>query len=160
MIQVKENLYEGHDIYVEPINKAYNSMGIKIPGNLVDGEQYTFYTKVKQSHNGSGKCGFVIRKLGYPNSVWAVLPSDNFVYKFIYNKETQNEILLYSDVQEKTNNVGAKFYNISIVKGDGMDIYLPHKSKIKAENQAIFLARGGIPRGVSTLIGLGVGYAS
>lgn len=145
MIQVKENLCEVNNLTIKPENKSYNWKKIKTPNSLVDGEIYTFYAKVNQSDNGSGRCGFVIRKQGYANSAWTTLPVENFVYKFKYNKERQAEILIYSDVQEKTHNIGAEFYNISIVKGDGMDIYLPHKSKVKPDNQAIFPI-GGVSR--------------
>lgn len=143
MIQVNENLCEANNFTIEPENKSYNYRIIKLSNNLIDGEIYTFYAKVKQSNNGSGRCGFVIRKQGYSNEAWTTLPADNFIYKFRYSKERQEEILLYSDVQEKTNNVGAEFYNVSIVKGDQMTPYLPHKSKVKADNQAIFPIGGG-----------------
>ena len=138
MIQVKENLCKVNNFVIKPENVAYNYRIIKLSNNLVDGEIYTFSAKVKQTNNGSGRCGFVIRKQGFSNSAWTTLPIENFVYKFKYDKEKQEEILIYSDVQEKTNNVGAEFYNVSIVKGDGMDIYLPYKSNVKPENQAIF----------------------
>ena len=143
MIQVKENLYEGNDIVIEPEDKNYNFKILKLPDTLIDGEIYTFSAKVNQFDNGSGTCGFVIRKQGSPNSVWTTLHIENFVYKFKYKKEIQEEILVYSDVQYKTRNIGAEFYNISIVKGDGMDIYMPHKSKVKPDNQAIFPIGGG-----------------
>lgn len=146
MIQVKENLYAGDDIFIEAENKAYNYKGINIPDYLIDGEIYTFSAKVNQSDNGSGRCGFVIRRTGISNNVWITLPIENFVHKFKYNKESQAEILIYPDVQEKTNNIGAEFYNISIVKGDGMDIYVPNKNGVKPENQAIFPIGGGITK--------------
>lgn len=146
MIQVKENLCEVNNFVIEPENRNYNQRKIKLPNNLVDGEIYTFSAKVNQSDNGSGRCGFVIGKQGFSNSVWTTIPIKNFVYKFKYEKKRQAEILIYSDVQEKTNNIGAEFYNISIVKGDQMTPYLPHKSKVKADNQAIFPIGGGITK--------------
>lgn len=60
----------------------------------------------------------------------------------------------------------------SLVEGSGMtikqifitdqvpDIVIPNEKDIKADNQAVYPAGGGIPRGVSTLISLGVGYVS
>lgn len=143
MIQVKENLCEVNNFVIDPENRAYNYREIKIPNSLVDGEIYTFSAKVKQSNNGSGKCGFVIRKQGLSNSVWVVLPIESFVYTFKYDEEKQEDILLYPDMQEKTYNIGAEFYNISIVKGDGIDIYVPNKTDVKPDNQAIFPIGGG-----------------
>ena len=142
MIQVKENLCEVNNLTIEPENKDYNFRRINLSNDLVDGEIYTFSAKVKQTNNGSGRCGFAIRKEGFGNAVWITLPIESFVYKFKYEKERQEDILIYSDVQDNTYNVGVELHNVSIVKGDGMGIYLPHKTNVKADNQAIFLAGG------------------
>lgn len=72
----------------------------------------------------------------------ATLPIENFVYKFKYDKERQAEILIYSDVPEKTHNIGAEFYNISIVKGDGMDIYVPNKNTLPKEKRGFLPPEG------------------
>lgn len=60
----------------------------------------------------------------------------------------------------------------SLVEGSGMtikqifitdqvpDIVIPNEKDIKADNQAVYPAGGGISRGVSTLNLLGVGYVS
>ena len=142
MIQVKENLYAGDDIFIEAENKAFNARKINLPDSLIDGEYYTFSAKVNQSDNGSGRCGFIVRKSGFPNSYSTILPIENFVYKFKYNKERQNEILVYSDVQEETHNIGAEFYNISIVKGDGMDIYVPNINTLPEDKQPLLPPEG------------------
>ena len=142
MIQVKENLCEVNKIVIEPENKTYNSRKINLPDSLIDGEYYTFSAKVNQSDNGSGRCGFAISKQGFPNSAWTTLPIENFVFKFKYDTERQADIYIYSDVQEKTNNIGAEFYNISIVKGDGMDIYVPNKNTLPEEKRGFLPPEG------------------
>ena len=142
MMQVKENLCEVNKIVIEPENKAYNSRKIDIPDGLIDGEYYTFSAKVNQSDNGSGKCGLIIRKVGLPNSYRAILPIENFVFRFKYDKERQAEILIYSDVQEKTHNIGAEFYNISIVKGEAPDLYLPNINTLPKEKRGFLPPEG------------------
>ena len=142
MIQVKENLCVANKIVIIPADGAYNSRKINIPDGLIDGEIYTFSAKVNQSDNGSGRCGFVIRRNDFPTSVWTTLPIENFVYKFKYDKERQAEILIYSDVQDKTHNIGAEFYNISIVKGDGVDIYTPNINNLPKEKRGFLPPEG------------------
>ena len=141
-MQVKENLCEVNKIVIEPENKAYNFKVINLPNDLVDGEIYTFSAKVKQTNNGSGRCGFVIKKEGLPNSIWTDLPIENFVYKFKYDKETQIMMLIYSDVQNKTQNIGAEFYNISIVKGEAPDLYLPNINTLPKEKRGFLPPEG------------------
>lgn len=139
---VNENLYDGKNIIIKPQNKTHNFWRITIPNDLIDGEVYVFHAKVKQTDNGSGKCGFSIRKEGYPNTAWTSLPIDNFIYKFKYNSITQNSILVYSDIQERTNNVGAEFAMIKLEKGDQATPYIPSKNSLDPSKQAIFKAGG------------------
>ena len=147
MIQVKENLYEGEN----RVESYVNYTSIEIP-KLEIGETYTVSFVLKQKEGGSGKSTVCI----FDENIYSRPFRGEFKvgyneFSFEYSDKTVN-LLLYPDVFGQHGNGRKSFYdNITITKGSAGDVYMPHKSKVKPDNQAIFPI-GGVPRSVSYLI--------
>ena len=139
MIQVKENLYEGDKSKVAYVNFAQ----CKIP-NLVIGETYTVSFVLKQKEGGSGKSTVCIFDKNTVGRSFADVFSIGYnEFSFKYSDKTIN-IIMYPDIFGQGGNGRKSFYdNITITKGSTGDVYMPHKSKVKPENQAIFPIGGG-----------------
>ena len=139
---INDNLVNVGTFDIEATDNTYENRIISLPEKLESGAKYTFSAKVKQSKSGSGKCTFLVRRRGMSNSVIIHLPKDKFVYTFVYDKEKQDEILIYPDIQGQTNGVGAKFYDIKLEKGDKMTPYIPNENAIETPKRQYFI--GGV----------------
>ncbi|EEI83488.1 hypothetical protein [Anaerococcus tetradius] len=142
---IRDNLYEGDQILSYPKARGmYNFITILSKSeidNLEENKKYTISLNLNQTENGSGYVNFG-RVIGSSlqdfkkNSVKDRL-------ELTFDKTENTRILCYTDLAGKTDDVGLKAFNIKLEFGDAATQYIPHKSKVKAENQAIFPIGGG-----------------
>lgn len=147
-MKINPNLHKGNPNY-ESVGKNtghkgdnYNYTYIKFENaDILKGETYTFSMDIEQTENGSGF--FEMALFIYPayKDIRRYEVDKRASYTFVYDKDYER-VIFYTDRAGYTRDVGAKFKNIKLEKGDQMTPYLPHKSKVKAENQAIFPPEG------------------
>ena len=109
---------------------------------LVDGETYTFSANLNLSE---GETSSVILfdsdyKIQSGTSTFTVQKRNSFT--FTYKEGVTSRLACYAGVHGRTSGISARYTNIKLEKGDQMTPYLPHKRKVKAENQAIFPPEG------------------
>lgn len=130
--------------------------------NLVDGKTYTVSFVMKQSEKGCGK--FNAGPLSHPPRVLMDRTEyeikDRSSFKFTCDKSKQTSIAVYTDLVNRKAGVGATLKYVKIEEEGGELVYTPYINDLEPSKQAIFLAGGGIPRGVSTLDYQGVIYVS
>lgn len=146
-------------------NDKWRNVKIPIPRNLIDGKTYTFSCKINQSENGTGYASILVASknledVGDYKSEHTIIDIKDYKVTFTYNKSNNDLIIVYNDILAKTSGIDAEFEDYKLEEGDKCTPYIPHKDLIEPSKQAIFLAGGGIPRGVSTLDIQGVGYVS
>lgn len=142
MIQVKENLFNGEEKVSVIAPRTY--VALKIP-ELEIGETYTISFNLSQNEYGSGKSTVTIFDKTITKRTYRGLADIGYnEISFVYGEDT-NRLLLYVDDfdAEKDDRRLSIYRNIMINRG-GSGLYIPHKSKVKAENQAIFPIGGGI----------------
>lgn len=110
---------------------------------LVDGEIYTFSSNLNLSE---GETSSVILfdsdyKIQSGTSTFTVQKRNSFT--FTYKEGVTSRIACYAGVHGSTSGISADYTKIKIEKGDQMTPYLPHKSTVKPDNQAIFPIGGG-----------------
>lgn len=165
---IKPNLYYGERRIIANPENMVMARYIGDLTNLTEGNTYTFSCKMKQVP-GEGReftnivhvvQGHNKRYKSYGNYV--VKDISNGILEFTFNYIAEaNSILCYTDLSQRTINMGAEWSEIEIVEGDTKNpVYIPNENTIDLSKQAVFKAGGGIPRGVSTLLRLGVGYVS
>ena len=144
-MRINENLYEGEQRLTFPRAKGnYNYIVILSDTDvdkLEENKKYTISFDVNQTYSGSGYVNFGRVKDGALQD-WAE-KSVNDRLELTFNKMENMRIVCYTDVAGKTEDVGLKAFNIKLEFGDAATQYIPNKSKVKAENQAIFPIGGG-----------------
>lgn len=141
---INENLSTQDKIILSPkdVSARFNSMFI-YNISLVDGETYTFSANLNLS---KGETASIILfdsdyKIRSGTSIFTTKERNSFT--FTYKEGVTSRIACYAGVHGSTNGISAEYTNIKLEKGDKMTPYLPHKSKVKADNQAIFPIGGG-----------------
>lgn len=156
-MRIKPNLLNTLEgITYNQINKKDNWRNVKIPipDNLIDGETHTFSCEIKQGNTGTGYASIIIannnlENVGNYRSENIKIDIRDFKTTFTYNKSTNNLIIVYNDIFGKTANIDAEFSNYKLEKGKESTLYNPNIDNLDPSKQAIYLAGGGIPRGVS-----------
>ena len=141
---INENLSNQDRIILDAKNLNFR-FGEFILDNLglVDGEAYTFSAIVSLSEGQESTI------IVYNNDYSINSGSSRFSTKkrnsftFVFKKDVTTKIACYAGIHGSTSSISAEYTNIKLEKGDQMTPYLPHKSKVKAENQAIFPIGGG-----------------
>lgn len=140
---VNENLSTQDKIILtaKEIDARFASVFIDNLG-LVDGETYTFSSNLNLSE---GETSSVILfdsnyKIRSGTSTFTVQERNGFT--FTYKEGVTSRLACYAGVHGRTSGISARYTNIKLEKGDQMTPYLPHKRKVKAENQAIFPPEG------------------
>lgn len=159
---INENLYEGNQKLSFPRAKGnYNYITIlsnEDVDNLEENKKYTISFDVNQTENGSGYVNFG-RVIG-PVLREREKKSVKDRLELTFNKERDMRIVCYTDIAGKTEDVGLDVFNIKLDPGDTATLYIPHKSKVKPENQAIFPI-GGVSRSLPSIEDIrGVRYAN
>lgn len=149
---INENLYEGKQILNYPKARGkYNYITILSNADvdkLEENKKYTISLNLSQTENGSGYVNFG-RVIGSSlqdfkkNSVKDRL-------ELTFDKTENMRIVCYTNLAGKTEDIGIDAFNIKLEFGDKETQYIPHKSKVKAENQAIFPS-GGVSRHLSSI---------
>ena len=141
---VNENLLPINEFHIEAKDSQHNSKSISFNELPVEeGEKYTLSFYGKQNEKGSGSYSLIF----YRNAIGDTILSKQYEcnkrnsFTFVYTSE-MDRFNLYADIIGETTGVSADFNMLKLEKGDQMTPYLPHKSNVKAENQAIYLAGG------------------
>lgn len=165
MIQVKPNLLKGASGSFHVKNGPNDKWGSKsfVLPKLRHGEKYTAYFKARGLNAiTNGKVSCIITTNDNRNDIYIYknLEASGIIsVTFIHVEGRSEKICFYPGEAGNAYNSEGVLYNIKLVEGGQDDFYSPCKDDLEPSKQAIFLARGGIPRGVSTL-SLGVGYVS
>ncbi|WP_276862955.1 hypothetical protein [Anaerococcus tetradius] len=142
---INENLYKGNQKLSYPREKGnYNYITILSNAdvdNLEENKKYTVSFEVNQTENGSGYVNFG-RVIGSRLQDWTKKSVKDRI-ELTFNKAQDMRIVCYTDLAGKTEDIGIDAFNIKLEFGDKANQYIPHKSKVKAENQAIFPIGGG-----------------
>lgn len=159
------NTLEGITYNQNNKNDNWRNAKIPIPHNLIDGQTYTFSCKIKQSENGTGHASIIVANknledVGDYESEHIKIDIKDYKVTFTYDKSNDDLIIVYNDIFSKTAGIDAQFEDYKLEEGDKCTPYIPNKNSLEPSKQAVFLAGGGIPRGVSTLGFKGVLYVS
>lgn len=150
MIQVNENLIKQSSIVVEARDVSFRYEAIFIDSlNLVEGATYTFSANLDLSEGSKGTVIVFDKSYTVKSGTSMISTKNRSGFTFVYKGDSTHRIACYAGVAGSCNGVSARYTNIKLENGDKMTPHLPYKSNVKAENQAIYLAGGGIPRGVS-----------
>lgn len=143
---INENLYEGNQRLTFPRAKGnYGYVTIlsnKDIDNLEENKKYTISLDLNQTENGSGYVNFG-RVIGANLQDWKKKSVKDRI-ELTFNKTENMRIVCYTDLAGKTEGVGLKVFNIKLEFGEYPTQYLPHKNKVKPDNQAIYPAGGGV----------------
>ena len=109
---------------------------------LVDGEIYTFSSNLNLSE---GETSSVMLwnsdyKIRSGTSTFTTKKRNGFT--FTYKEGVTSRVACYAGVTGRTSGISARYTNIKLEKGDQMTPYLPHKSKVESDKQAIFPPEG------------------
>lgn len=156
---IKPNLYDGErKIIAEPKDMPM-ARYIGDLTKLIPGETYTFSCKMKQIPGEGLEIDNVIhivqghneRYKSYGNYEVKDIKDGFLTFTFTYIAEA-NSILCYTALSTKTNNMGAEWSNIEIVKGENQNpIFIPNKDSLQPSKQAVFVAGGGIQRHIPSI---------
>lgn len=142
---INENLLPINELHLKAKNTRYNSAIIYFDKLLVEeGEQYTLSFYGKQNEKGSGIYSLIFHRKAQGDQLLSKRYACNQrnSLSFVYTSE-MNRFNFYADIIGEEIGVSADFIMMKLEKGDQMTPYLPHKSKVKPENQAIFPIGGG-----------------
>lgn len=144
---VNENLSTQDKIIISPRDEKFRYQAFYIDNlDLIDGKTYTFSANLNLSE------GEIASVILFDSSYEILTKRLKFTtnernsFAFTYKEGVTSRLALYSGIAESTNGISAEYTNIKLEKGDKMTPYLPHKSKVKPENQAIFPIGGGITK--------------
>ena len=142
---VNDNLIKQSAIFLEAKDISYRYESVFIDSfNLVEGATYTFSANLDLSEGSEGTV-IVYDKSYTVNSGTSMFSTKNRSgFTFVYKGDSTHRIACYAGVAGSCNGVSARYTNIKLEKGDKMTPHLPHRSNVKAENQAIFPSGGGI----------------
>lgn len=142
---VNENLLPINEFHIEAKDRKFNHQAINFNELPVEeGEKYTLSFYGKQNEKGSGSYSLIFHR----NAIGDTILSKQYEcnkrnsFTFVYTSE-MDRFNLYADIIGEEIGVSADFNMLKLEKGDKMTPYLPHKSNVKAENQAIFPVGGG-----------------
>lgn len=158
---VNENLIKQSSIVLEAKDIAYRYGAVFLDSlNLVEGATYTFSANLDLSEGSEGKVIVFDKTYTVYSKISMFSTKNRSGLTFVYKGDSTHRIACYAGLTGSTDGVSARYTNIKLEKGDKMTPYLPHKSNVKPDNQAIFLAGGGIPGGLSKIGKEGVLYVS
>lgn len=144
---INENLSTQDKIILSAKDIAFRFKSVFIDNlGLVNGETYTFSANLNLS---KGETATIILfdsdyKIQSETSIFTTKERNSFT--FTYKEGVTSRITCYAGIHGSTNGISAKHTNIKLEKGNQMTPYLPHKSKVKPENQAVFPIGGGITK--------------
>ena len=140
---INENLTMQDKIILSPkdVSVRFNSIFIDNI-SLVDGETYTFSANLNLSKGETASIMLYDSdyKIQSGTSIFTTKERNSFT--FTYKEGVTSRIACYAGVHGSTNGISAEYTNIKLEKGEQMTPYLPHKSKVKADNQALLPPEG------------------
>lgn len=165
-MRIKPNLLKGASGSFHVKNGPNDKWGSKsfILPELQHGENYTASFKARDLNAiTNGKVSCVLTNMRKDNDIYSfknIEASGIISINFIHVKGRSEIICFYPGEAGNSYNSEGTIYNIKLVEGDQDDLYSPCKDDLEPSKQAIFLAGGGIPRGVSRITPKGVLYVS
>lgn len=149
-MKINPNLYDGERKIIAEPKDMVMARYIGDLTKLIAGETYTFSCKMKQIPGEGREIDNVVHIVQGHNERYKSYGAyqvksieDGFLtFTFTYIAEA-NSILCYTALSSKTNNMGAEWSNIEIVKGENQNpIFIPNKDSLQPSKQAVFVAGG------------------
>lgn len=149
-MRINPNLYDGERKIIAEPKDMVMARYIGDLTKLIAGETYTFSCKMKQIPGEGREIDNVVHIVQGHNERYKSYGAyqvksieDGFLtFTFTYIAEA-NSILCYTALSSKTNNMGAEWSNIEIVKGENQNpIFIPNKDSLQPSKQAIYPAGG------------------
>ncbi|MCW6701398.1 hypothetical protein NH288_04780 [Anaerococcus sp. NML200537] len=141
---INENLTTQDKIFLDAKDVDFRFASVFIENlGLVDGETYTFSTDLSLSKGESASIILFDSDYKTLSGISTFSTKGRNSFTFTYKEGVTSRLSCYAGIHGSTNGISAEYNNIKLEKGDQMTPYLPHKSKVKAENQAIFPIGGG-----------------
>lgn len=109
---------------------------------LIDGETYTFSANLNLSEGETASILLFDSDYKIQSGKSTFTAQERNGFTFTYKEGVTSRLACYAGVVGSTNGISAEYTKIKIEKGDQMTPYLPHKSKVKPENQVIYPAGG------------------
>ena len=151
MIQVRENLgieisqeymlrFNEENGEVEVLNNFTKASLRFVPiGGFIVGETYTISCNVHKNDN----YGNWIMKINQDGNSFSTFKPNDGIQSITFRCEHDSDMVFIYFGDQNTPNRKYKITEFKIEEGDQMTPYLPHKSNVKAENQAVFPVGGG-----------------
>lgn len=140
---VNENLSVQDKIILEARDVAFRFASVFIDNlGLIDGEAYTFSANLNLSEGESASVILFDSDYKIQSAITTFSNKERNVFTFTYKEGVTSRISCYAGIHGSTSGISAEYTNIKLEKGEQMTLYLPHKSKVKLDNQAIFVAGG------------------
>lgn len=141
---VNDNLIKQSSIVLEAKDIAYRYGAVFLDSlNLVEGATYTFSANLDLSEGSEGKVIVFDKTYTVYSKISMFSTKNRSFLTFVYKGDSTHRIACYAGLTGSTDGISARYSNIKLEKGDKMTPYLPHKTNVKADNQAIFPSGGG-----------------
>lgn len=140
---VNENLSGQNSIILDSKDSSFRFGAFFLSDlGLVEGETYTFSAELTLSEGEEGTVILFDSDYKVNSKSTRLSTKERTSFTFVYKEGMTNKIACYAGVHGSTSGITARYTHIKLEKGDQMTPYLPHKSNVKVENQAIFLGGG------------------
>lgn len=143
MIRVNENLSTQNKIILtaKEIDSSFASAFIDDLG-LVDGETYTFSSNLNLSEGETSSVILFDSEYKIQSGTSTFTAQERNDFTFTYKEGVTSRLACYAGVHGRTSGISARYTNIKLEKGKEMTPYVPHKSKLESDKQAIFPPKG------------------
>lgn len=140
---INENLTTQDKIILDAkdVDFRFSSVFVENVG-LVDGVTYTFSANLKLSKGESASIILFDSDYKIQSGTTTFTTEERNSFTFTYKEGVTSRLACYAGIGGSTGGISAEYTNIKLEKGDQMTPYLPHKSKVKSDKQAIFVAGG------------------
>ena len=143
MIRVNENL-TGQSSLVLSGKDLANRFGAVYLNDLglIDGKTYTISANLSLSEGEEATIIVFNSDYTVNHKSTRLSTKKRSSLTFVYSNESTSKIACYAGISGRTNGISAEYTNIKLEKGEQMTPYLPHKSKVKADNQPLLPPEG------------------
>ena len=141
---VNDNLTKQSSIVLEAKDTTHHYGTVFLDSlNLVEGATYTFSANLDLSEGSEGKVIVFNKTYTVYSQISMFSTKNRSGLTFVYKGDSTHRISCYAGLTGSTNGISASYTEIKLEPGDQMTPYLPHKSNLESDNQAIYPIGGG-----------------